>query len=84
MDQTAFGALSDDIHIERRQVVHPLYRNMRLVVRLKVNAVVEAFGKRQEGYYGDEAFVTEESDYVYPQRCMAERSCWCELCEDPR
>jgi hypothetical protein len=66
MNQMTMHAPSGDIQVERRQVLHPIKRDMRSVVRLKVNPVVGAFGKRQEGYYGIEAFITEESDYGYP------------------
>jgi hypothetical protein len=66
MDQMIIHAPSGDVQVERRQVVHPIKRDMRSVVRLKVHPIVEEFGKRQEGYYGIEAFVAEESDYGYP------------------
>lgn len=63
-DQFTFHTKSADLDVSRLQVMHPVKRSMENLIRIRTRP---QYGlKRQEGYYGIEAFFQEESDYGYP------------------
>lgn len=72
LDQVDLDTPWGHVHAQRRQVVHPIKRDMRSVIRIKVPAAptYDKTGnlvKRQDGeFYGIEGYVQEDSDYGYP------------------
>lgn len=67
-DQVTYHTQWADLEVSRLQVMHPVKRSMENLIRIRTRPGSELAGqqKRQEGYYGIEAFIHEESDYGYP------------------
>jgi len=67
-DQVTFHTKYADLEVSRLPVIHPVKRSLEHVIRIRTRPDhrVGGVGKRQEGFYGMEAFIHEESDYGYP------------------
>jgi hypothetical protein len=63
-DQVTFHTKYADLDVSRLQVMHPIKRSMENIIRIRTHP--DQGSKRQEAYYGIEAFFHEESDYGYP------------------
>jgi hypothetical protein len=63
-DQVTLHTKWTNIEMTRLSVMHPVKRSMENIIRVRIPP--GDLSKRQEGFYGMEAFFQEQSDYGYP------------------